>query len=119
MAHDTLVTRWSHHDFDRPLPLVPRHSIEVGDIIDSSHYGKVEVIEVQRTAHPEPHHSVGWVMTRPGEPPMPGFVWVERYPGDSTVPLYEKHFAIWVCSAAGHGYHDTEHPCPLGLGEGA
>lgn len=92
--HDTLVVRWSHHNFDKPIPLKPRHTIVPGDIIDSSHYGKVEVIETQHTARDYPSDHVGFVMRRPGEPPATyedgsPRLWTERYAGNSQVPVHE------------------------------
>jgi hypothetical protein len=36
---------------------------------------------------------------------------------DARTPASE--FSIWVCIEQGHGYHDTERPCPLSIPEGA
>ena len=88
MSHDTLVVRWSHHDYAQPVPLVCRYEVEVGDVIDSSHYGKVKVIDIQRTQENRAYHQVGFVFEpvgRNGEFPRS-----ERYSGLSMVPRFEK-----------------------------
>ncbi len=42
----TFVTQWSHFQFDRPVPLVDRRDLEVGDVVASSHYGAASVERV-------------------------------------------------------------------------
>ena len=96
MQHDTLVTRWSHHDYDTPIPLVTRYSLGVGDVVDSSHYGKVKILAMHRTEENAFSHSIHFEFSRPdgsllgtdgnGRPMR----MTEIYPGNSMVPLFEK-----------------------------
>lgn len=47
--YSTLVARWSHVSFTRPVPLIDRRDVEPGDVVYSSHYGAREVRAVHTT----------------------------------------------------------------------
>lgn len=72
------------------LPTIPRHAVEVGDVVVSSHYGPVKITSVQRTARSLPTDLVGWLYLING-----GRSTVEcgeRYPGD--MPIEVVSFAL-------------------------
>lgn len=42
-----LVTQWNGATFTRPVPLIDRRDLEVGDVVYSSHYGECIVLSVR------------------------------------------------------------------------
>jgi hypothetical protein len=86
----TLVMRWSWLEFDRPVPLLQRREIEVGDVVQSSHGYELHVTEVRTTQHPVTGHindSV-WIKGRLHSADNPT-TRTEQSPG--AIPLLERN----------------------------
>lgn len=83
----THVTRWSHINFDRPVPLVQRRDLAPGDKVMSSHGFAIYITEV--------HFEPGWtVVALKGTTHRPdGHPWNERYEG--AMPLLERDDVVF------------------------
>lgn len=81
----THVVKWSHITFDRPVPLIPRRHVKVGDKVMSSH-GFAMI--VSRVIAADTHSVVQIESTLGG-----GHRHVERYEG--SIPLLERNGIVY------------------------
>jgi hypothetical protein len=80
-----LVRDWSHIKFDRPVPLVPRGEVRVGDHVQSGHGYTGCVVEAStRGEGPGTTRLVLELHTRGS-----GVTRSEEYPADSVIPVLE------------------------------
>lgn len=84
-----LVTQWSQACFTRPVPLIDRRDLEVGDVVWSSHYGEciVRSVRVKRKAN---------TTLLSGKPALHRTVHIQYSRGRSeasagTIPLLERN----------------------------
>lgn len=79
-----MVTEWSHVTFDRPVWLVPRGQVRIGDLVHSSHGYKGVVTDVATRGTVGPGTTTITIeLHRAGS----GIKRSESYPADSTIPV--------------------------------
>jgi hypothetical protein len=78
------VTTWGHFEFDEPLELVRRDSLQPGDVAYSSHYGKSVVEQVSSLGNEDQSTHIYWETPNPDHPRH------EVYDSANTVPLVSR-----------------------------
>lgn len=77
------VTGWSGITFDRPVPLIRRRDVHVGDLVQSSHGYRGVISEATTRGSGPGTTSLTIELHRAGS----GVFRTEHYPGDSTIPV--------------------------------
>jgi hypothetical protein len=81
-AKGVYTPSWSQIDIPEGFVLMPRHLVEVGDEVISSHYGRRTVTEVIGATDKPGHH-----MELRFEEPVPGRILNERSEGTGLIPV--------------------------------
>lgn len=96
------TTEWSHIRFGRPVPLVRRDELKLGDLVQSSHGYKGVVADINVNPHPEGTVYLNLELHCNGS----GVFQSEIYPRSTTIPLLHRPEPV---VATVENYRRTEH----------